>query len=124
MRRERQRGGEELDVVSVGAGAETGVEHVVGAGHAFDDVAGEVGVRAVGGDVDCVVGFEGEEVHCSGLGGGGLAREQRLLHRMAEGGGGLGWAGDGYICIYIRATRVPGSSVEYCSCSRGRRSRM
>lgn len=37
-------GGEEGDGVAIWARAETGVEDVVGAGHAFYDVAGEVGV--------------------------------------------------------------------------------
>ena len=58
MRRESEGGAENLDVVAIGAGAEPGVEDVVGAGHAFDYVAGEVGVRGVGGDVDCVAGLE------------------------------------------------------------------
>ena len=64
MCRECEIGAEEIRRVAVRTRAETGVENVVGAGHAFDDVSGEVGVRAGGGDVDGGAGGEGEVVHC------------------------------------------------------------
>ena len=63
MCRESEVRAEKIDRVAVRAGAETGVEDVVGAGHAFDDVSGEVGVGAGGGDVDGGAGLKGEEVH-------------------------------------------------------------
>ncbi len=89
MRRECEGGGEEGDVVSVGAGAETGVEDVVGAGHAFYYVAGEVGVGAVGGDVDGGAGGEGEEIHCAGFGGGVSGGFWRAGVKIVGGGEGL-----------------------------------
>ena len=63
MCRESEVRAEEIDRVAVRAGAETGIEDVVGAGHAFDYVSREVGVWAGGGDVDGGAGGEGEEVH-------------------------------------------------------------
>ena len=63
MRLKGQRGGEDVDVVAVRARAEARVEHVVAAGHALDDVAGEPGVDAVRGDVDRLAWLQDEIVH-------------------------------------------------------------
>ena len=43
---------EEIYAITIWARAETGIKHVVGAGHAFDYVSGEVSVRARSRDVD------------------------------------------------------------------------
>lgn len=96
---EGQAGGEEVDGVAVCARAGAGVEHVVRARHALEEVAGQVRVDAVGGDVEGLALLEGQEVHgqhgdeAAGLGGAvlvGDAREERadvgLVAELGHGG--------------------------------------
>lgn len=64
MRRERECGAENVDAVAFGAGAESSFECVGGGGAAGEDVTGEVGVDAVGGDVEGLAGEETDVVHC------------------------------------------------------------
>ena len=65
MRSKSQCSGKEVDIVTVGSGAEARIDDVVGARHAFNDVSREIGVWSIGRNVDGVTSGEGHEVHCA-----------------------------------------------------------
>ena len=88
MRGECERRGEERYAIPVSAGAEARIEDIVRAGHAFDDVAGKVGVGGVGGDVDGGTSGEGQEVHEAKREGDGCLVTYSLFWK--NGGKGVG----------------------------------